>query len=248
MSDSIKKIVVTGGMAVWTPPPTEGDETRRARRDTTTHRVRRRLQPKFAVSRQDGGVGDGAGEKNGAGENNGAGEKKGANASKQINEVIRYVVTPEPSPVPFKNIPAAAAANAKKPEAPKTPNVQALAAAPAAAPTSAPAEGGGTTKVIIGEKKPRHVKVILTKKRARTPDAPPKLNPEKGRKVQLKTGRLRKVMKRAQTIRAKAAELPLEKVRAELVSEGIIKSSSKAPEAMLRQMYTDAKILSAKTL
>jgi hypothetical protein len=55
-------------------------------------------------------------------------------------------------------------------------------------------------------------------------------------------------MRRAQMIRAKAAELPLEKVRAELVKEGIIKAASKAPESMLRQMFADAKILSAKTL
>ncbi len=231
MSDSVKKIVVTGGSAVWTPPPTEADGTRRARRAPTTRR--RTPQPKFAVSRQDGGNGK---------EGNASAPTENTEAPKQPN-AIRYVVTPEPAPVPFKNLPAATKQIVIKPNDKPTATEQQEASSQ---PTQ-PSAGGGTTKVVIGEKKPRHVKVILTKKRARTPDAAPKVA-EKAHKVKLKTGRLRKVMRRAQMIRAKAAELPLERVRAELVKEGIIKSTSKAPESMLRQMFADAKILSAKTL
>ncbi len=234
MSDSVKKIVVTGGSAVWTPPPTEADGTRRARRAPTTRR--RTPQPKFAVSRQDGGNGK---------EGNANAPTENTEAPKQPN-VIRYVVTPESAPAPFKKIPAATKQIVIKPNDKPTATEQQEASSQPTQSTQ-PSAGGGTTKVVIGEKKPRHVKVILTKKRARTPDAAPKVA-EKAHKVKLKTGRLRKVMRRAQMIRAKAAELPLERVRAELVKEGIIKSTSKAPESMLRQMFADAKILSAKTL
>jgi hypothetical protein len=243
MSDSVKKIVVTGGSAVWTPPPTEADGTRRARRAPTTRR--RTQQPKFAVSRQDGGNGKEGNASPPIGNTKVPTQSNETPNTTASNKVIRYVVTPEPAPVPFKNLPVAAQQNDNNSKKITKPTEQtAVPAADAAAP---PAGGGGTTKVVIGEKKPRHVKVILTKKRARTPDAAPKVA-EKAHKVKLKTGRLRKVMRRAQMIRAKAAELPLEKVRAELVKEGIIRAASKAPESMLRQMFADAKILSAKTL
>ena len=116
---------------------------------------------------------------------------------------------------------------------------------PSAAAQSPEQEGGANTKVIIGAKKPRHIKVILTKKRARTPDAAPVAAPQKSRKVQLGMRRLRKTVTKARKIKKTAAQLPIATIRAELVKEKIIKESSKAPEHILRQMYADAKTVAA---
>jgi hypothetical protein len=120
-------------------------------------------------------------------------------------------------------------------------------------PAEVPEEQAGgaiDTKVIIGAKKPRHIKVILTKKRARTPDAPPSTQPapQKSRKVQLGMRRLRKTVTKARKIKKTAAQLPIAAIRAELVKEKIIKESSKAPEHILRQMYVDAKTVSTKSV
>jgi hypothetical protein len=269
MSDSIKKIVVTGGAEVFTPPPTNADSgTKRRRRGEGTARQRKQ---RYSVTRQRGGN-EGDEEADAAAPTN-----PPAPASTKVNvvankEPVRFLLTPEPMPTPLKNLPAAVKKNVEENSVnTKTVKVTPAAATPTPpAPTNRPqapaapaapsnrSEGstnttasttttqGGDPKVVIGAKKPRHVKVILTKKRARTPEP---RHAEKGaRKVQIGMKKLRKNVTKARNIRRKAAQIPIEKIRAELVKKRVIKEDSKAPDDILRQMYADAKTLSEKTL
>jgi hypothetical protein len=109
------------------------------------------------------------------------------------------------------------------------------------------------TKVLLGGKKPHRVKVLLTKKRhvpqAVDASAAAALKAHKpARKIQLGVGAIKKNVTRAKRITRVAKTLPIETIRAELVKAGIIKESSKAPEAVLRQMYADAKTVSTRSL
>ena len=43
-------------------------------------------------------------------------------------------------------------------------------------------------------------------------------------------------------------KIPTEKIREQLIKKGLIKENSKAPEAVLRQIYTDAIVVAQKAL
>jgi uncharacterized protein YjeT (DUF2065 family) len=55
-------------------------------------------------------------------------------------------------------------------------------------------------------------------------------------------------MTRAKKMHKKVKEMPLDKLREELISKKLIKSTSKAPESILRQIATDAQIVDSKSL
>ena len=71
---------------------------------------------------------------------------------------------------------------------------------------------------------------------------------KKNRKVLLGVSSLHKRMTRAKKMHKKVKEMPLDKLREELISKKLIKSTSKAPEAILRQIATDAQIVDSKSL
>jgi hypothetical protein len=122
----------------------------------------------------------------------------------------------------------------------------------AAEPVEAPSSP--TTKVLLGGKKPHRVKVLLTKKRHRdeASGGGAKGGEQKvhkpARKIQLGVSAIKKNVTRVNRITRTAKTLPIETIRAELVKAGMIKESSKAPEAVLRQMYADAKTVSSRSL
>jgi hypothetical protein len=70
----------------------------------------------------------------------------------------------------------------------------------------------------------------------------------KTRRITLGLVGLAKRQTRAKKISQKMKEMPLDKLRSELVAKGLIKAHSKAPESILRQIAADAQILAGKGL
>ncbi len=111
--------------------------------------------------------------------------------------------------------------------------------------------GGGATKVILGGKKKR-TKVLLSHKRHRQPvvqvPAAAGQHQKKTRKITIKLQGLKRRITRARKTARMSKTLPIDHIRKELVSRKLLKANSKAPEGMIRQMYTDAKIVANKSL
>ncbi len=101
------------------------------------------------------------------------------------------------------------------------------------------------SKVILGGKKPKHMKVLLTKKNH---DAPATATAKTNRKVSLGLSHLKRRVTRARKVSRLSKTAPIEQIRKELITANIIKETSKAPEHILRQMYADAKVLTSKSL
>ena len=71
---------------------------------------------------------------------------------------------------------------------------------------------------------------------------------KKVRKFTLGISTFHKRITRAKKLHKKVKELSLEKLKEKLVKDGLIKSTSKAPECVLRQMASDAEVVSKKAL
>ena len=106
-----------------------------------------------------------------------------------------------------------------------------------------------------GKNDTKQFKVELKKK-----IAPKKvhLNPKKDLKSKKHTKKVRKFtlgistfhkrITRAKKLHKKVKELSLENLKEKLIKEGLIKSTSKAPESVLRQIASDAEVVSKKAL
>jgi hypothetical protein len=217
----IKSVVVTGGKAVFNPVIEGGDDSSGEKK-----RLARRTRKQSVAYRVTGKL-DGDGVLMTTATDGGATSAipliaKAVPLAPLVSEIKKISVAPshsEPSPV---------SGGSSQPAPPPSPN----------------------TKVLLGGKKPHRVKVLLTKKR-HAPQAPEPsaLKAHKpARKIQLGVGAIKKNVTRAKRITKVAKTLPIETIRAELVKAGIIKESSKAPEAVLRQMYADAKTVSTRSL
>ena len=79
----------------------------------------------------------------------------------------------------------------------------------------------------------------------------PKTNPKKikkSRKFVLGLSTFHKRITRAKKACKKINELPLDKLKEKLIKDGLIKSTSKAPESVLRQIANDAAIVNKRAL
>ncbi len=146
------------------------------------------------------------------------------------------------------------------PSSPETLTVRTVPApvAAAVAAAAAPAQqqtGGALTKVILGGKK-RHSRVLLSHKRhkpvaiaAAAPIAGQiKGKPIKTRKITIKLQGLKRRITKARKTARMSKTLPLDHIRKELVNRKLLKANSKAPESMIRQMYSDAQLVANKSL
>ncbi len=157
------------------------------------------------------------------------------------------------APVPQELVPSKGGAS-QAPVAPQ--EIKRISVAPVPSGGAAepvPAPSSPTTKVLLGGKKPHRVKVLLTKKRHRDEASGGAKGGEQkvhkpARKIQLGVSAIKKNVTRVKRITRTAKTLPIETIRGELVKAGMIKESSKAPEAVLRQMYADAKTVSSRSL
>jgi len=98
------------------------------------------------------------------------------------------------------------------------------------------------------KKKQDAKKVQLHPKKADGGAAKKGAKTRKARKVMLGVSSLHKRMTRAKKMHKKAAEMPLDKLKEELIKKKLIKPTSKAPESVLRQIAADAQIVAGKAL
>ena len=80
-------------------------------------------------------------------------------------------------------------------------------------------------------------KTVLSKKQTK-----------KVRKITLGISTFHKRITRAKKLHKKVKELSLDKLKEKLVKDGLIKSTSKAPESVLRQIASDSEVVSKRAL
>ena len=105
------------------------------------------------------------------------------------------------------------------------------------------------TRQIKVELKKKHTakKVQLQPKKTEAPKQV-KSKTRKARRVLLGVKSLHKRMTHAKKMHKTVSEMPLDKLKEELVKKKLIKATSKAPESVLRQIASDAQIVSKNAL
>ena len=123
-----------------------------------------------------------------------------------------------------------------------------------AAPTGQYAQAGGKThsdskhvKVEL-KKKATAKKVHLNPKKAEVAQAGKKHQTRKHRKVTIGVSTLHKRITRAKKLHKRVKDMPIDKLKDKLVKGGLIKTTSKAPESVLRQIARDADVVTHKAL
>ena len=113
---------------------------------------------------------------------------------------------------------------------------------------SAMQQTGGVKHIKVElKKKPATKKVQLHPKKSE-PSKVPKRVTRKSRRLTLGVSSLHKRMTRAKKMHKTVKEMPLDKLKEELVKKKLIKPTSKAPESVLRQIAADAQIVAGKAL
>lgn len=135
--------------------------------------------------------------------------------------------------------------------------------APATSSVAPPQEQHGgrkDVKVILDKTNHKTRKLILAPKKViKLPPGPstdiPKKHPHShaktqkvARRIRVSVSGLNKRVNRAKTIKKESQVMPIEKLKKELETAGLIKTGSKAPETILRQMYTDFQVLKQRAL
>jgi hypothetical protein len=124
---------------------------------------------------------------------------------------------------------------------------------PAPALSGSPSLTGGAKPVkVILEKKKKGTRVVLgpTKIKKLNAIVAPVVNKTRkvAKKIRMSLNGFGKRVNRAQTIRVEAKKQKIEDVKKILVEAKLIKADSKAPEAVLRQMYADYMMLKNRAL
>ena len=94
-----------------------------------------------------------------------------------------------------------------------------------------------SAKVVLGAPKPVSTIVVPSSKRKKT-----------AKKVRVNIGKISHRLRHAKTIRNKVLHQTMDDIKKELIKAGLIKSESKAPEPILRQMYSDFMVLKKRAL
>ena len=143
-----------------------------------------------------------------------------------------------PSPAPSAPSPAVTASVANAPVAP----APAVTAAPVAL-VSRPAQGGSHEQeknVKVELKKKTEVKSVHLRPKS---DAPKKIQTKRRSKLMLGISSLRKRITRAKHIHRNVKNMPLDKLKEELIKKNLIRPTSKAPESVLRQIARDSQMV-----
>jgi len=135
------------------------------------------------------------------------------------------------------------------PIVPKTPAVIQRAGAAPELPRFQVVSGDSKKIKVELNKKQNTKKVQLHPKKDEPAKVPMKKSvTKKNRKMLLGVSALHRRMTRAKKMQKKAKEMPLDKLKEELVQKKLIKATSKAPESVLRQIAADAQIVEGKAL
>lgn len=97
-----------------------------------------------------------------------------------------------------------------------------------------------TNKVVLDAPKKKKVPITLATTQSKTRKV--------AKKIRMNISNMSKRMTRANEIRKESKSLDIEKIKTALKSSGLIKESTKAPDAILRSMYTDFHLLKNKAL
>jgi len=97
-----------------------------------------------------------------------------------------------------------------------------------------------TNKVVLDAPKKKKVPITLATTQSKTRKV--------AKKIRMNISNMSKRMTRANEIRKESKTLDIEKIKTALKSSGLIKESTKAPDAILRSMYTDFHLLKNKAL
>jgi len=108
----------------------------------------------------------------------------------------------------------------------------------------------GGTKHIKVELKKKHLskKVTLNPKKQEATSVKQPAHTKKSRKFILGISSMHKRVTRAKKIQHKLDKMPLEELRKQLIASKLIKATSKAPEAILRQIAKDSQLVGKKIL
>lgn len=199
-----------------------------------TRKRRKRTTAKtetMKIGKQEGGTSPGTTLQIEANKAPGGAEPPSANFQKSTETALAKTTT-ESSPAPVQS------AGAKVTAPAKPPSIQSVAHKP--------------VKVIL-EKKKKSTRVLLspTKVKKLNPTPAPSTVPKTrkvAKKIRMSLGGLGKRVNRANTIRNDAKKQKIEDVKKTLVEAKLIKSDSKAPETVLRQMYSDYMMLKNRAL
>jgi hypothetical protein len=125
-------------------------------------------------------------------------------------------------------------------------------------PTAAPVLQGGATKnvkVILAPKKKKTAKVILASAKKKVVASIGKAvatasnkTRKVAKKIRMSISSLSNRMTRAHKIRKESKEMPIEKIKEALKNAHLIKETTKAPDSILRQMYSDYLLLKNRAL
>ena len=113
-------------------------------------------------------------------------------------------------------------------------------------------EGGKpkkTIKVVLEKKEKPKEKVVLAPAKEKASPVKPRAKTHKApRRIRVSLDALSNRMNRAKTIKKESQSTSIETIKKALVKAGLIKVESKAPEKILRQMYSDFEQLKQKAL
>ena len=111
-----------------------------------------------------------------------------------------------------------------------------------------PEQKGGTVTIKVELKKnPTHKKVHLNPKKE-TVQVHKKDKTRRHRRITLGLVGMQKRMTRAKKIQKKVKEMPIGELKGELIKRGLVKSTTKAPESVLRQIAADAHIVARQDM
>ena len=139
---------------------------------------------------------------------------------------------------------AAALLPVSTPAAVATPRPELQVTTPTTVPTASIQGGAKQIKVEL-KKKILSKKVTLNPKRE---VAKPKPHTKKARKFVLGVSSMHKRMTRAKKLQHTIKKTPIDVLRKQLIQSKLIKESSKAPEAILRQIAADSELVGKKML
>ena len=156
-----------------------------------------------------------------------------------IQEPVKSIGTAAPAVAPAAAPVAPVAIIRGVVEAPRvTPQV-------APQPTPQPTVSGGA-KVILNPLK--HPRIKLQPKHSTKHVTQADTQTRKARKIQLSVGNLTKRFTRAKKLKEETEEKTVLQIKDYLIKKGVIQQKSKAPEKMLRSMYSDFMLLNDQAL
>lgn len=109
-------------------------------------------------------------------------------------------------------------------------------------------QGGATKHIRVELKKKSDSKKVHLNPKKPEKQASKKHQTKKARKITLGVVSLHKRITHAKKLHKKVKEMPIDVLKEKLVKAGLIKSTSKAPESVLRQIAADAAVVKNKAL